>query len=437
MYHFRKIYKPKIIDKIMNREKLYSILFEQQKDFEEEKPTIPREMAKKAINLISIEMPLVITGIRRCGKSFLLKIIKEELKLEEKDYVYINFNDDRLINFEIEDFQKIIDFIQEQGYKEKCFLFIDEIQEVSGWEKWIDRIKNKYKIFITGSNSRLLSSEIATILTGRSISLSLTPLSFREFLEANKTSIKNWKLDLKEQALIRKELNSFIETGGIPKRVITGQNIVIKELYEDILYKDIIKRFAKLERQIKEIAIFFFSNPSSLISLRTISKMSKLKNIATVKTILEAFESSFLFFFINKFDYSIKAQIQNPRKIYCIDNCFLINMGFRLSEDKGKLLENLVAIELKRREKEIFYHSEKNECDFIIREGNKIKEAIQVTYELNEKNKERETAGLIEALNKFKLNQGAIITFDQEEEIKIENKKIKIMPVWKWLLEAN
>jgi predicted AAA+ superfamily ATPase len=342
-------------------------------------------------------MPLVITGVRRCGKSFLLKIIKDKLNLKEKGYFYVNFNDDRLVKFEVEDFQKILDFMHEQNYKEKCFLFIDEIQEVFGWEKWIDRIKNKYKIFITGSNSRLLSSEIATILTGRSISLSLTPINFREFLQAKKINIKNWKLDLKEQSTIRKELRAFLETGGIPKRVVTEQDIVIKELYEDILYKDIINRFAKLNKQIKEIALFFFSNPSSLVSLRNVSKMSQLKNIATVKNILEAFESSFLFFFINKFDYSVKTQIQNPRKIYCIDNGFLVNMGFRISEDKGKLLENLIAIELKRREKELFYYSKKYECDFVIREANKIKEAIQVTYDVNEKNKERETAGLMEA----------------------------------------
>ncbi len=435
MLHFRKVYKRIIIRVLMNREELYSILFEQQKYFEEEKPTIPREMAEKAINLVSLDMPLVITGIRRCGKSFLLKIIKDKLKLKDRDYLYVNFNDDRLIKFEVEDFQKIVDFIHEQNYKKRCFIFIDEIQEVSRWEKWIDRIKSRYTIFITGSNSRLLSSEIATILTGRSIRLSLTPLSFKEFLQARKVNIQNWKLDLKEQAVVRRELKSFIEIGGIPKRVLTGQDIIIRELYEDILYRDIIKRFAKLDRQIREIALFFFSNTSSLISLRTISKMSKLKNIATVKTILEAFESSFLFFFINKFDYSVKTQIQNPRKVYCMDNGFLVNMGFRISEDKGKLLENLVAIELKRREKEIFYYSDKRECDFLIREGNKIKEAIQVTYELNEKNKEREIRGLMNALSTFKLKEGTIITFDQEDKIEIEGKILRVLPVWKWLLE--
>jgi len=419
----------------MNREELYAIFFNQQKDFEEEDPTIDREMAKKAIDLISIDMPIIITGLRRCGKSFLLKIIKERLKLNEKEYFYVDFNDERLVKFELGDFQKIIDFINEHGYKEKCFLFIDEIQEVTGWEKWIDRVKGKYKIFITGSNSKLLSSEFSTILTGRAVSLGLTPLNFREFLQANKVNLKDWRLDLKEHSILRKELKSFIRMGGIPKRITTGQDIVVKELYNDILYKDIVARFGKLDKQIKEIALFF-SNPASLVSLRAISKLVQLKNIATIKAIVEAFENSFLFFFVSKFDYSIKTQIQNPRKIYCIDNGFLVNIGFRLSEDKGRLLENLVAIELKRREKEIFYYSDKYECDFLIREGNKIKEAIQVSYELNEKNKEREVGGLLDALKKFKLKMGIILTYDQDDEFKIENKTIKVIPAWKWLLSG-
>ena len=418
----------------MNREELNSILFDQQKDFERENPTIDREMTEKAVKLLSLNMPIVITGVRRCGKSFLLKIIKDKLKLKEKEHFYLNFNDDRLIKFSLEDFQKIIDFLIEQGYKERSLLFIDEIQEVQGWEKWIDRIKDKYKIIITGSNSRLLSGEIATILTGRSIRLNLTPFNFREFLAANNVFLKNWRLDLKEQAIIRKQLGSYIEIGGIPKRVLTKQEIVIKDLYEDILYKDIIKRFGKLDRQIKEIAIFFFSNPSSLISLRIISKMVQLKNITTIKSIIESFENSFLFFFVNKFDNSIKTQIQNPRKVYCIDNGFLTIMGFRLSEDKGKLLENLTAIELKRREKETFYYSDKYECDFILREGNKITEAIQVTYELNDKNREREMGGLLGALDKFKLREGLILTYDSEDSFEEKGKKIKVIPIWKWLL---
>lgn len=418
----------------MKRDYFYLVLKEQQDDFEQENPTVNREMAQKSINLLSLGMPIVITGVRRCGKSFLLKLIKEELKLKDKEYLYVDFNDERLVNFELEDFQKIIDFLNEQEYKEKCVLFIDEIQEANGWEKWIDRIKNKYRIFITGSNSKLLSKEISTVLTGRTISLGLTPFNFNEFLEANNVVIKNWRLNIKEQAVIRKQLKSFLEIGGIPKRVITGQVIINNELYNDILYRDVIKRFGKLEKQIKEIALFFSSNPASLTSLRTLSKLVNIKNIATVKSIVAAFESSFLFFFINKFDYSVKTQIQNPRKVYCIDNGFLIAAGFRLSEDKGKLLENLVAVELKRRENEIFYHSDKYECDFLVRSGIKIKQAIQVCYELNENNRDREVMGLVEAMDKFKLSEGAIVTYDQEDEMKKNGKLIKIIPAWKWLL---
>ena len=420
----------------MRREDLSFVLFDQQKIFDEEKPTINREITKKVIELIKLDLPIVITGVRRCGKSYLLKIIKDELKLKNKEYFYINFNDDRLTDFSTEDFQKIIDFLHEQKYNEKCFLFIDEIQEVDGWEKWIDRIKDNYPIIITGSNSKLLSSEISTILTGRSLSLLLTPFNFKEFLEARKNELVNWKLDLRKQAGIRAGFKEYLENGGLPKKVLTGQNIIVKELYEQILYRDIVERFGKNKiKSIKEISNNLLSNPSSLISTRQMSVMTGIKNLGTVKSILEAFEGSFLFFFVNKFDFSIKKQIQNPRKVYCIDNGFPVVLGFRMSEDKGKLLENLVAIELRRREREMFYYAGKNECDFLIRKSNTIIEAIQVCYDLTKDNKEREIRGLIEAMEKFKLKEGLILTQDQEEDLKLNGKKVKVFPVWKWLLD--
>lgn len=421
----------------MNREELYIILFRQQKEFEEEKITlISRHLTKKAIGLLPLKIPIIITGVRRCGKSTLLRLIKKEFELKEKEYFYINFNDEKLINFSIDDFQKILDFLEEQNYKKDCFLFIDEIQEVNEWEKWIDRIKNKHPIFVTGSNSKLLSREISTILTGRSINLSLTPFSFNEFLDSKKIKLDNWKLDLKVQAIIRRELKEFLEIGGMPKRVISNQKIIISELYENIMYRDIIRRFSKQTKEIKEIGMFLLSNPSSLVSIRALSKMTKIKNLSTVKNILDSFEGSFLLFFTNKFDYSIKKQIQNPRKIYCIDNGFITTVGFKFSDDKGKLLENLIAIELKRREKEIYYFAEKGECDFVVKEGTKITEAIQVCYNLDRENREREINGLLECLDKFRLKTGLILTYDQEDELKIKNKRIIVKPVWKWLIQG-
>ena len=419
----------------MKREDLYFVLYEQQKDFAAEEPLVKRELTKKVKELTKLNLPVIITGVRRCGKSFLLKIIKNELKLKEKEYLYINFNDERFVDFSVEDFQKIIDFLNEEKYKEGCFLFIDEIQEVKEWEKWLDRIKTKYPILITGSNSKLLSSEISTILTGRSLSLGLTPFNFSEFLTARKVDYDKWELDLKKQATLRTEFKNYLENGGFPKRVLSEQRIILKELYEQIIYRDIVRRFSKNQvKVVKEISAYLLSNPSSLVSIRAISKMINVKNLTTVKSIMEAFESAFLFFFVNKFDYSIKKQTQNPRKAYCIDNGFLTTLGFRLSEDRGKLLENLVAIELKRRQREIFYHAEKNECDFLIREGNKITEAIQVCFELNEDSKERELQGLLEAMNKFKLEEGLILTNNQENEFVLKGKKVRVIPLWKWLL---
>jgi len=340
-----------------------------------------------------------------------------------------------LIDFSVEDFQKILDFANEQGFKENCYLFIDEIQEVNKWEKWVDRIKEKHPILITGSNSKLLSKEISTILTGRSINTNLYPFSFREFLDAKKIDIANFRLDIKLQAILRKEFSLFLDSGGIPKVIVDDDKRLLHEIYENIIYRDIIKRFNKnLEKPIKEASAYLLSNISKELGTRSMSNIIGIKNLATLKSILDAFEKAFLFFFVNKFDYSVRKQIQNPRKVYCIDNGFGTNIGFRFSEDKGRFLENLVFIELKRNDKEVYYYSDKGECDFVIKEGIKIKEAIQVCYELNDENREREINGLIGALDKFNLNEGLILTFNQDDELKVDGKKIKVLPVWKWIL---
>ena len=422
----------------MKREDIYYVLFEQQKELEEKKEFVNRELTNKALSFLHLKLPIVITGVRRCGKSTLMHIIKDQLKLEEKDYLYIDFNDERLINFSMEDFQKILDFLNEQNYKKDCYLFLDEIQETTGWEKWINRIKEKHSIFITGSNSKLLSKEIATFLTGRSINISLYPFSFAEFLDAKKIKTKNWKFDLKIQSQLRKEFLNYISSGGIPKVIVDNDKRLLQENYENILYRDIVKRFNQnLEKSIKEASIYLLSNVSNKLSIRSLSKIIQVRNLSTLKSILDAFEKAFLFSFTNKFDFSVKKQIQNPRKIYCIDNGFITEVGFRFSEDKGRILENLVFIELKRNGNDIYYFSEKGECDFLIKRKIKIEEAMQVCYDLNEKNKKRELDGLMEAMEKFKLKEGLILTYDQEDELEIKNKKVKILPVWKWLLASS
>ncbi|MBI2147138.1 ATP-binding protein [Candidatus Woesearchaeota archaeon] len=416
----------------MERNKLYYVLFEQQNDFQEDNLTIvSREITPRLISYLPLKLPIIITGIRRSGKSTLLKILIKELHLKEKEYFYLNFSDERLIELVPDDFQKILDFLEEQNYKRNCHLLIDEIQEVQHWEKWIDRIKEKHPITITGSNSKLLSKEISTVLTGRSVNISIYPFSFKEFLKAKNIDFSMVDLDIKKQAKIRAAFSLYSELGGVPKVVMDDDTRILAELYENIIYRDIIKRFTyRLDKPIKEISTLLLSSISKKISLRSISKTVGITNLLTVKSIIDTFEGSFLFFFIHKFDYSLRKQLQNPRKVYCVDNGFVNKSGFRFSDDKGKFLENMVFLELKRRGKEIYYFSGKGECDFLTREGMNIKEAIQVCYNINAENTEREIAGLQEAMNRFNVKKGIILTLDQEEKL----SDILVLPIWKWLL---
>lgn len=422
---------------LMRREDLYYVLFDQQRGFQQEDAFVHRELIPQVISLLRLRLPIVITGVRRAGKSTFLKLVRKELQLQEKGWLYVNFNDERLLHFSVEDFQKILDFLQEQGYSEQCYLLIDEIQEVDHWEKWVDRIKEKHPILVTGSNSKLLSKEISTVLTGRSISKSLYPFSFREFLVAKQVDILQWATDLSLQARIRKKFSEYLTNGGVPLSMADGEGSVLPELYENIIYRDIVKRFNKnLEKPVKEISLYLLSNISRGASLRSFSTISGITNLSTVKSVIDSFENAFLFFFISKFDFSVKKQLFNPRKVYCIDTGFVTRIGFRFSEDKGRILENIVFLELKRREKDIYYFSDKRECDFVVRQGARITEAIQVCQELNQENESREIGGLLGAMEKFKLNEGLILTYGQMETRKINNKKINIVPVWRWLLPA-
>ena len=184
---------------------------------EDEKP-VNRELIEKVIRLLQLNMPVFITGVRRCGKSFLLHLIKEKLKLNGRQYFYIDFNDERLTGFEVEDFQKVIDFLNTEGYEKGCYLFIDEIQEVSKWEKWIERIRYQHPIIITGSNSKLMSKEISSLLTGRSLNAGLTPFSFKEFLTAKGSSQEAWKSSLEARYQDEKSIFRISRNRGLSEK---------------------------------------------------------------------------------------------------------------------------------------------------------------------------------------------------------------------------
>ena len=226
--------------------------------------------------------------------------------------------------------------------------------------------------------------------------------------------------------------------GGIPEYLKTENREYIKTLYESIIYRDVLVRHnISNEKTMKELMLFVLSNVGKLISYNSLKNVLRLKNSTTVKEYFNHLENSYLVSLLSKYSYSLKENIYANKKVYMIDNGFPTILGFRFSENRGRLLENLILIELKIRKEEIFYYQEKHECDFIVLEGTKVKQSIQVCYELTDENKSREYNGLLETMKRFNLSMGLLLTYDQEDEIAIDNKKVIVKPVWKWLIENS
>lgn len=379
---------------------------------------------------IKTEQISVISGIRRSGKSTLLLQFSKKFK----NFYFINFDDERLADFTVKDF-RILMIAFQKLYQSKT-IFLDEIQNVKGWERFVRRIHDEgYKVFITGSNAKLLSSELATHLTGRYIKLELYPFSFKEFLKFNKIDYK--KKTSASQANLLKQFEKYLKGGGFPEYLKFNDSEYLKRIYDDILYKDLLVRFKIKEiKAFRQLTSFLFSNFTKDVSYNSLKNTLGFKSATSVKNYIEFMQESFLIFELYKYDFSLKKQFVSDKKVYVIDNGLRNAVAFYFSEDFGKLLENLVFIELKRRAKEVYYYKDKNECDFLIKEKSKVVALIQVTKHIQIGiNEEREINGLIEAMNKFGLKKGIILTESQDRQIKKDGFIIDIVPVWKWLLE--
>lgn len=415
----------------MKSSDLKTIILDQHK-IELEPHVIIREQFSALSDWQKDQNIIIISGLRRCGKSTL-----QHQQREIYGGYYLNFDDERLVSFTIEDFQRLDELFHEL-FGDKNIYYFDEIQNIEGWERFVRRLHDaRKKIYITGSNARLLSKELGTHLTGRYLQCNLFPFSFKEFLLLK--NIPYHKEDFyttEGKAKLKRAFNAYFALGGIPEYLKTENKEYIKTLYESILYRDVLVRYnISNEKTMKELMLFVLSNVSKQISYNSLKNVLTLKNSTTVKDYFSYLENSFLVSLVSKFSYSLKENIYANKKVYVIDNSFPTILGFRFSDDSGRLLENLVLIELKRRNREIYYFQEKQECDFVIREGTKIKQALQVCYEISDENRIREYDGLLEAMNAFQLSEGLILTYDQEDDEIIDSKNVMIKPVWKWLLE--
>ncbi len=388
----------------------------------EELAAMDEGITRKLLKEVNVKLPfaIVISGIRRCGKSTLLRQVTKQIK----NFYYFKFEDSRITGFELSDFQKLNEVFEEE-HGQSDFYFFDEVQNVEKWEIFVRAMLDRKKHFlITGSNASLLSKELGTRLTGRHLTHQLLPFSYAEFLNFSSKKAGAQSFD------------EYLKNGGFPEYIKYEKSSILQELFNDIIYRDIVVRHKLRSAQtIKEIALFLISNVGKEFSYNNLAKTFNLGSTNSAIAFVSYLEDSYLLFTVSKFDYSLKKQAVNPKKVYSIDNGLSNFNSVSFSSDLGRMLENQVFLDLKREEKQVYYFKGKNECDFLVKEKNKITQAIQVCYELTDDNKGREVAGLAEALEKFGLTEGLILTHNQEDVLKIENKTIAIKPVWKWNME--
>jgi uncharacterized protein len=413
---------------------------------------IRNKLSQLSSNL-DLRQILVITGIRRSGKSTLLKELLNSLinikKVPSKNILYLNLESPYFEKYKNE--SKYLDIIYKEFIElnnlssdSKKYLLLDEIQFFKNWQIFV---KSRYesdniKFIITGSNSWLLSQEFSTLLSGRSIAFTIFPFDLKEYLLFKNINWDSKKELIKNKLKIIKEFDNYLFMGGFPE-IVLNKNIesnkeILSNYYKNILFLDIVPRYnIKDTTNLEKLTNYLLTNVTSNYSY---NKLGKYLNFSdkTIKEYLGYLEKSYLLFELNRFDYSLKKQINYSKKLYVIDNGLLNSISFKFSKDYGKLYENQVFIELNRKYSNIYYYVTKNnlEVDFLIFEKNKVNKLIQVCYDVTDVNTfERETRSLIEASKELRCKSLLILTKDVEKEEIIGNKVIKFVPLWKWLLE--
>ena len=372
------------------------------------------------VNLVN--HALIISGIRRCGKSTLLHQLLSE---GSERVLFLNFDTPKLYDFEIDDFTLLDEIIIDQ----RCdTLFFDEIQVVEGWELYVrQKLDEGFRVVVTGSNASLLSKELGTKLTGRHVTKELFPFSFKEY--CNFKGLPGGEASLYD----------YLNTGGFPEFVKTQNQDVLEALTDDILYRDIaVRHNIKDVKSLKHLLVFLASNVGNLVTATKLTQFMNVKSAATILDYFSFFEKAYLMQLMPKFSYSYKVQMINPRKIYFIDNGLLGVISASFNSDLGRRLENMVFWELRRRHKELFYFNEQGrECDFVVCENNKPVQLIQVCYELNQENEKREQQGLFDAMDFFNMSRGVIITFNQQDVTMHQGKRIDIIPAFSFFTQPG
>lgn len=372
----------------------------------------------------------VVSGVRRSGKSTFTLQMADQYPA----FHFMNFDDERLTGFTVGDFNDmLIEFKKEGNIKT---IVLDEIQLIEGWERFVRRLHDEgYKVFVTGSNAKLLSSELATHLTGRYLKTELYPFSFGEFLLWK--GLSSHDCSSENKAAVLAAFDAYLLNGGFPEFVKTGNREILKNIYNDIVYRDLIVRFGIRNIQgFKNLCQYLFTNVTNEAGYLTLAKLLGFQSATSVRDYISILQEGFLVFEVNQYDHSLKRQYASNRKIYVIDNGLRNSISFRTSSDMGRLLENMVFLELKRRAAEVWFFRSATgkETDFLVNPSDPS--LFQVCYDLADPaTRNREITSLRACMKALGSKAGLLLSMNEEGELNEKEGTIRIIPVWKWMLQ--
>jgi len=399
--------------------------------------------------LMGSNQVITITGPRRAGKSYLMRQMVRKLSeqgVKKENLLFVNFEDPRFTSLNTKLMMQIFDvykeFLSPTGIP---YIFLDEVQEVEGWEKWVRMMHElkKAKIVVSGSNAHLLSRELGTLLTGRHLNSAVFPLSFQEFLAFNKMEVKSPLDAAGREAEINRLMRKYIESGSFPEVALSDKKReILLNYFEDLLTKNLLKRFrVRKPHVMKPLIKYYLSSAGNLSTFMSAERFLHASS-DTIEKFAGYFEDVYLIFFLKRFSFKIKEQEKSPRKVYAIDTGLCNAVGFRFSENIGRLAENIVFITLKRKQAmnpqvELFYWKDVHhrEVDFVVKDSLKVTRLIQVCWNIREeKTKNREFRSLAKAMKELNISTAAIITEETEGEENLNGNTVRLIPLWKWLL---
>lgn len=398
----------------------------------------PRYYHEQVEKYLKSNLMKLITGPRRAGKS-----VFSLLLLRGKRFAYLNFDDDKLLKeFDEEHIMQVL----KEVYSDYDYLLLDEPQNLPNWDLWVSKLYRRgYNLIITGSNSNLLSSEMASLLTGRYLSIEILPFSLRETLEYRKSNFNPALPEDKADFMLQVE--DYFHYGGYPE-IINNRDITesyLKTLFDSIIMKDIVRRYkVRKVEELYQFATYMISIFTSPFTYSSITEELGLSSKTTVQKFCTYLKNCYLFFYLPRYNHKLKLMQKAPQKVYIVDNGFLSSSAFQISENKGRLLENLVLLEFIRRKYEIgknlFYYRNQSdkEVDFVVRENNVVRQLVQVCWDMsNPKTQKREIGSLMACAKDFPNGELFVITWNEQKEITMNAKIIHVIPYYKWCLSYS